>query len=345
MKKSIIITFFFLTSFLFSQNKITGNVYVKEVDSIFFLPRLIDTIYFETPIIKAEITSTKFNLKKHFTYPQMYFLKIKKKDSKNIFCDDFCFLDSSTKKIQIDSFGIASINSSKTQKEYINTFSTYFLKEKKDIKMLKYFVTSINEFRLKLPTYIIDNNNSYVALWFLIMDFNENGYFKGLDEMLNSFSSEMQNEYLWKTLKNQITNIRIKEGNKFPKLYLKNKNLHLVQLNVNSKYTLVDYWFSRCKPCLKQFPKLKEMYTEYKSKGFNIISISTDRTMDVELWKKRIDENELYWDQYLDENGKEAFIDKIISFPTNFLIDEKGNVIQKNIDLDKLEKLLKENLK
>ena len=64
-----------------------------------------------------------------------------------------------------------------------------------------------------------------------------------------------------------------------------------------------------------------------------------------ELWKKRIDENELDWDQYLDENGKEAFTDKIISFPTNFLIDEKGNVIQKNISLEELEILLKENLK
>ena len=87
------------------------------------------------------------------------------------------------------------------------------------------------------------------------------------------------------------------------------------------------------------------MFSEYKNKGFNIISISTDRTVDVELWKKRIDENELDWDQYLDENGKEAFTDKIISFPTNFLIDEKGNVIQKNISLEELEILLKENLK
>ncbi len=345
MKKSITIVFIFVASYLFSQNKITGDIYMKDTDSIFFLPRLIDTIYFQSPIIKTKISSNKFNLRKRFDYPQMYFLKFLKNDSKIVFGADFCFLDNSTKKIKIDYLGISYINTSNTQKEYKNLFEPFFLQGRKDITIANYFVTNILDFRLKLPGYISKYDNSYVALWYLIMDFNENGYYKGLEEMIDSFSSEMKKEYLWIILKDQVKNIRIKGGCKFPELFLKNKNSQVVQLNIKSKYTLVDYWFSRCKPCLKQFPKLKEMFSEYKNKGFNIISISTDRTVDVELWKKRIDENELDWDQYLDENGKEAFTDKIISFPTNFLIDEKGNVIQKNISLEELEILLKENLK
>lgn len=42
------------------------------------------------------------------------------------------------------------------------------------------------------------------------------------------------------------------------------------------KLTLIDFWATWCKPCIKAIPKLNEIYTEYKEKGVNIIGINCD---------------------------------------------------------------------
>ena len=42
------------------------------------------------------------------------------------------------------------------------------------------------------------------------------------------------------------------------------------------KLTLIDFWATWCKPCVKAIPKLNEIYNEYKEKGVNIIGINCD---------------------------------------------------------------------
>ena len=42
------------------------------------------------------------------------------------------------------------------------------------------------------------------------------------------------------------------------------------------KLTLIDFWATWCKPCVKAIPKLNEIYKEYKEKGVNIIGVNCD---------------------------------------------------------------------
>lgn len=42
------------------------------------------------------------------------------------------------------------------------------------------------------------------------------------------------------------------------------------------KLTLIDFWATWCKPCIKAIPKLNEIFKEYKEKGVNIIVVNCD---------------------------------------------------------------------
>lgn len=112
-----------------------------------------------------------------------------------------------------------------------------------------------------------------------------------------------------------------------------------------NKYTLIDFWFGTCKPCLLTFPKLKELYSTYHSKGFEIQAIAAEHTKYVNQTKQVIQKYKLPWLNALDENRTFSNANKITSFPTNYLVDQEGKIIQKDISLEELEKFLANNLK
>ncbi|ALM49183.1 hypothetical protein AMR72_09940 [Flavobacterium psychrophilum] len=60
----------------------------------------------------------------------------------------------------------------------------------------------------------------------------------------------------------------------------------------------------------------------------------------IDNWKKRINERGFVWKNYLDENAVFLNSEKIYSFPTNFLLDKNGTVIQKNISHEEMKQLL-----
>jgi thiol-disulfide isomerase/thioredoxin len=133
-------------------------------------------------------------------------------------------------------------------------------------------------------------------------------------------------------------------NNTFPIIKLKNIALNSSILNIkamSNKFTLVDFWFSSCSPCLREFPRYKKLYETYKEDGFSIVGISTDDINDIEKWKKTILDLKLEWIQYLDENATFSKSVLISSFPTNFLLNAKGQIIAKNLSPQELENHLK----
>ncbi len=135
---------------------------------------------------------------------------------------------------------------------------------------------------------------------------------------------------------------KIKQGVDFPELRLINTEFNNETLKTpRGEYTFVDFWFSSCCPYLEQLPALKEIYKNYKTKGFNIIGISTAVTKNAQThWKKRIIENDISWKNYLNENAVPATNEKISQCPTNFLIDKDGKVMRINISLEDLRRFL-----
>ncbi|MCD8041551.1 MAG: TlpA family protein disulfide reductase [Tannerellaceae bacterium] len=122
-----------------------------------------------------------------------------------------------------------------------------------------------------------------------------------------------------------------------------NENLssHIFQKN---KFILVDFWFSRCGPCLVQFSRMRDLYQQYSDKGFEIVGISVDQIKDEKNWEEVIAGEKLVWKQYWDKNGTESKRFSINVFPTTFLIDSTGKIIDKNISMEALGELLNSSL-
>ncbi|ULT23588.1 TlpA family protein disulfide reductase [Sphingobacterium sp. E70] len=159
---------------------------------------------------------------------------------------------------------------------------------------------------------------------------------------VRSFFWKCQKSKIWNLLYHDLHNALIKEGHPFPLITLKDQKNEPQKLTIpKNKIVLVDFWFSNCRPCLAAFPKLISLYDHYKDKGFEIIGISTDQTKRIDNWKKAIQEQNLPWKQFLDENGTITSSSMYIRmFPTAILIDRKGNIINKKISLSDLEDYL-----
>ena len=90
------------------------------------------------------------------------------------------------------------------------------------------------------------------------------------------------------------------------------------------KYVLLDSWGSWCVPCRKGNPHLKELYKQYKERGFDIIGIAADNDTQ-DAWKKAIEKDDLPWHHILLGDLDKKY--NIRSYPTKILIDKNGKII------------------
>lgn len=109
------------------------------------------------------------------------------------------------------------------------------------------------------------------------------------------------------------------------------------------KYVLVDFWASWCGPCRQENPNVVKAYNEYKSKGFDVLGVSLDKSK--EAWVKAIDDDNLAWTHVSDLKYWDNEVAKLYgvqAIPTNYLIDKNGVIIGKNLRGEALEAKLKE---
>lgn len=107
------------------------------------------------------------------------------------------------------------------------------------------------------------------------------------------------------------------------------------------KYVLVDFWASWCGPCRAESPNLVKAYEQYKSKGFEIFSVSLDEKKD--KWLKAIKDDGYTWPQAGDLKGWEntaASLFGVSGIPFNFLVDPNGVIVARNLRGEDLEKKL-----
>ncbi|MHA7060056.1 redoxin domain-containing protein [Aquimarina sp. M1] len=111
------------------------------------------------------------------------------------------------------------------------------------------------------------------------------------------------------------------------------------------KITIIDFWASWCKPCRAENPNVVKVYNKYHDKGLNIIGVSLDRNKD--HWIQAIDNDNLDWNHVSHLKFWQDPIAKaygVRSIPATFILDEKGNVIAKNLRGAALEAKMSELL-
>lgn len=127
---------------------------------------------------------------------------------------------------------------------------------------------------------------------------------------------------------------------------LPNQNGELIRLsNHLETYTLIEFWASWCGPCRKSNPELVKIYDKFKSKGFTIVGVSVDDNKN--SWIEAIEEDGLYWKNLSDLKGKDntaAIKYGVNGVPSNFLINDKGIIVEVDIKPEALENILNQKL-
>ena len=97
--------------------------------------------------------------------------------------------------------------------------------------------------------------------------------------------------------------------------------------------TIVDIWASWCAPCQKENKMiLVPMWNQYKDQGLQILGYSIDS--DGGAWQRAIEKDQATWSHASHLSGDETpFLKalRITTIPANYMLDENGKVVAKNI--------------
>ena len=118
-------------------------------------------------------------------------------------------------------------------------------------------------------------------------------------------------------------------------------------LFAGNAFTVVNFWFNGCKPCVEELDDLNALNEKVKSQGGEVIGINTE-TLDgnqqgIEAAKKLLAATGASYRNIYFASGSEAgkFALNIMAFPTTYVFDRDGNVVGQPLlgGIDKEENL------
>lgn len=166
-------------------------------------------------------------------------------------------------------------------------------------------------------------------------------------KLCNKWASEKYNNLFVTQLCTKAQELPVLVGDQFPDAELpmfngRNSNISSMY---GQRYTVIDIWASWCAPCRVENKKyLRPLWDQYHKRGLNIIAYALDSSDSG--WKNAIKKDGAdVWHHASHLRGDDApLMDllKITTIPANYILDEDGTIIEKNIHGDELIDFFKE---
>ncbi|WP_419887390.1 redoxin domain-containing protein [Neobacillus niacini] len=134
----------------------------------------------------------------------------------------------------------------------------------------------------------------------------------------------------------------LKVGAKAPDFELKALAGDTVKLSdFKGKKVMLNFWATWCPPCKAEMPAMEEFHKE-AGDDVVILAVNIDPHLDVKAF---VDENGITFPIPLDEEDKVNEMYQVLSIPTTYFIDTKGNIGNKYIgamNLDAMKQYTKD---
>ncbi len=300
---------------------------------------------------------------KAIEYPEIVFLTTPGKRERASF-----YLENAEITItgHLDSLAKVKVTGSKTQNEFlayltaIDAFKGNFESKSKDlqsaikikdtarvVQIKKEIDVIISEVNAIQKDFVINNPKSYATpaiLQGLVRTMNP----ADIELILNSLDPGVAKTPIAIEIKSRIEALKAVDiGKKAPDFTMNDVSGAPVSLSskIGAKLLLVDFWAAWCGPCRAENPNVVKVYNKFKSKGFDVLGVSLDRNK--EEWINAIAKDQLTWTQVSElqyTNSETAKLYAVNSIPANFLLDQNGVIIDKNLRGEALYKKVKELL-
>ncbi len=92
------------------------------------------------------------------------------------------------------------------------------------------------------------------------------------------------------------------------------------------KVRLVDFWATWCAPCREEIPQFKELYAQYKDRGFELIGIAMDDE-GAKIVRPFVEKYQIPYTNLLGSEDVEKAFGGILGYPSAFFIDGDGKIV------------------
>jgi len=272
----------------------------------------------------ALVKKGKFEFHSTVVLPELYGLSV---DTSRI--PLYIFLDKGKITVHLDSARgySASVVSGSALQDQFNAF-----KKERDVN---------------ISDYIEAHPASLVTAYILYRNYSYRLTPEQIAEHIKLLHPSLQTTVYVKALEELIQTLNgLAIGKKAPDIISNDPDGKTIKLSEHyHKYTLIDFWASWCAPCRKENPNVVTAYQKYKDKGFSVFGVSLDKSR--AGWIKAIESDHLDWLQVSELNYWNSEIAKtfgVRAIPANFLIDERGVIVARNLRGEQLQQKLDELL-
>jgi peroxiredoxin len=197
-----------------------------------------------------------------------------------------------------------------------------------------------------LMNYVLDNKSSVYSPFIVTSYLAPYLKTSELREIYSTLEGEAKNMYQYDLLGKHILELDKEEqvGEKIRNFTLENtksESVSLMDIAQKNKYTLIHFWASWDNKSLMQIRDLRQLYKRFRKDGLEIVSVSLDDSKTA--WENTISVEKMNWVNLSDLKRWSSVIVKLFDLtyiPQNILIDSKGNIIAKNLNMDEISERL-----
>jgi len=164
-------------------------------------------------------------------------------------------------------------------------------------------------------------------------DFGASSYYTSLNNQITQFNVAKEKNKMFEP-GNEVPNITQNDPSGNPRSLS----------DLRGKIVLIDFWAAWCRPCRAENPNVVKLYNKYNKNGFDVFSVSLDKTQD--KWVAAIEKDGLVWPNHVSDlkywSSEAAQLYNVKSIPFTVLIDKEGKVIGTKLRGPALEAKLQE---